>query len=360
MSASKNTKPHNKISGHKTHFYQHKWFIVTVVGLLSIILAIAIAFKVSPWPGALVIRTVFNRGGAKTLAQLEQKLPNYPVKVIADQAYRAHDSDARLDVYIPQSTAKTNQTLPVVIWTHGGAWLSGNKKDATPYYKRLADQGFVVVALNYSLAPNKTYPTAIHQINDAHAYIVANAQRLHINPNKIVLSGDSAGAQLSSQMAALITSPSYAKEVGIQPSLKPSQLAGVLLYCGIYKMDALAHPDDTLPKIVGWGDDVSVWAYSGQRSPEHSQVVKQMSPYYHVNKDFPATFITGGNADPLTNVQSKPLADKLTSLGVDVTPLFYAPNHQPALPHEYQFTVNADGERAFTAMVNFLKLKTAP
>ncbi len=342
----------------KTHFYQRKWFVVPVCSLVGLIIVLAIAFKVSPWPGALVIRTVFNNGGAKTLAQLQQKLPDYPVDVLHDQPYTSGEAATKLDVYMPRSVNKTEQVLPTVIWTHGGAWISGDKKDAAPYYKRLADQGFVVVSLNYSIAPDKAYPAAINQINNAYAYLQANAKRFHIDTTKFVLAGDSAGAQISSQMATIITSPSYAKEVGMQPNLRPSQLAAVVLYCGIYKMDALAHPDDTLPKIVGWGDDVAVWAYSGKRNPEHSAVVKQMSAYYHVTKDFPATFISGGNADPLTNVQSKPLADKLTGLGVHVTPLFYEPNHQPALPHEYQFTVDADGQRAFTATTNFLRLKT--
>jgi len=342
----------------KHHFYQQKWFVIPLCSIVGLIVIAAIAFKVSPWPGALVIRTVFNRGGAKTLAQLEQKLPDYPVHVIKDQPYKSGEAATKLDVYIPRNVAKTSQTLPTVIWTHGGAWISGDKKDAAPYYKRLADQGFVVVSLNYSIAPDKAYPAAVHQINDAYAYLQANAARFHIDTNKLVLAGDSAGSQISSQMATIITSPSYAKEVGMQPNVHPSQLAAVVLYCGIYKMDALAQPDDTLPKIVGWGDDVAVWAYSGKRNPEYSAVVKQMSAYYHVTKDFPSTFISGGNADPLTNAQSKPMADKLVSMGVDVVPLFYAPNHQPALPHEYQFTVNADGEKAFTAMVNFLRLKT--
>ena len=199
----------------------------------------------------------------------------------------------------------------------------------------------------------------MHQLNDAYSYLLGNAKTFHINPDKIFLAGDSAGSQLSSQMATIITNPDYAREVGVRPNLKPSQLTGVILYCGIYKMEGLVHPDDTLPKIVGWGDDVAVWAYSGKRDYQGDDpVIREMSPYYHVTKDFPAAFVSGGNADPLTNAQSKPLIDKLTTLGVDVTSLFYDENHQPALPHEYQFTFNNDGEQAFTKMVEFLRSKT--
>jgi acetyl esterase/lipase len=339
-------------------FYKKKPFLIGAYSLGLVILIVFLGFRFSPWPGALVVRTVFNKGGRDTLAAMEQKLPDYPVSVLKDQQYRLHDKAAKLDVYAPKSVSQNDQPLPLVIWTHGGAWLSGDKKDFAPYYERLASQGYIVAAVNYSLAPDKAYPTAVHQLNEAYLYLVTNAKTFHLDPNRIILAGDSAGAQLSSQMAALITSPAYAKEVGISPHLKPEQLAGVVLYCGIYKMEKLAHPDDTLPKVVGWGNDVAIWSYTGKRDYSNDPVVREMSPYYHVTKDFPAAFISGGNADALTDVQSKPLAQKLTSLGAGVTTLFYPKDHKPALEHEYQFTFNDDGEKAFAQMLEFIKAKT--
>lgn len=339
----------------KLPVYKRKWFVVLGV-VLSLIVAVLIAFRVSPWPGALVVRTVFNRGGGETLAAMEAALPSYPVKVLRDEAYRSNDKTARLDVYIPEF-ARLEQPLPVVVWTHGGAWLSGDKKDSAPYFSRMANEGFVVVAPNYSLAPNETYPHAVHQLNAAHAYIITNAARFNADPNKIILAGDSAGAQLSSQLAALVTNPVYAAEVGIDPALSPDQLRAVLLYCGIYKMDGLTHPDPTLPKIVGWGNDVAVWSYTGMRSAS-DELIREMSPYYHVTGAFPRAFISGGNGDALTDAQSKPLADKLSSLGVDVTRLFYSAGHEPSLPHEYQFTFNDDGEKAFEQTIEFLRIHT--
>jgi acetyl esterase/lipase len=342
----------------KTHesFYRKKTFLWITSGVFGLLLLIVLAFRVSPWPGALVIRTVFNRGGHKTLLAMQEALPDYQVSVVSNQRYRQNDKDALLDVYIPHTAQVASARLPIVIWTHGGAWLSGDKTDDGPYFERLASNGYVVISLNYSLAPGKHYPTAVHQINDAYAYVQANAARFYADPNKVVLAGDSAGAQLSSQMAALITSPSYAKEVGVQPTLRPAQLAGVVLYCGIYKMEGLATPNPALPKIVGWGDDVSVWAYAGTRD-RHSPLIRQMSAYYHVTKNFPATFISGGNGDPLTHDQSIPFAQKLSAQAVPVTTEFFPTDHSPSLPHEYQFTFNPDGEASFAAMTQFLRAR---
>ncbi|HSD56275.1 MAG TPA: alpha/beta hydrolase, partial [Candidatus Saccharimonadales bacterium] len=144
---------------------------------------------------------------------MEKALPDYPVAVEHDRQYRVGDKDALLDVYMPKDAVREHKSLPVVVWTHGGAWLSGDKTNDVPYFKRLANEGFVVVAINYSLAPGKTYPTAVHQLNAALRYVDTNVASFAGNPNQILLAGDSAGAQLSSQVAALTTSPEYAEEV---------------------------------------------------------------------------------------------------------------------------------------------------
>jgi acetyl esterase len=314
------------------------WLAGTVVGL-----------------SIVTLRATFNHSSQQALAALEKHAPRVPITTIANQQYRRGDHTALLDVYVPSSAQQTTQALPVLVWTHGGAWVSGDKTNDGPYFKLLAAQGIVVVSLNYTLAPEKSYPTQIFELNDAHAYIIAHANQFHINPNKIFLAGDSAGSQLTAQMDALITNPSYAKELGIQPSLQPSQLAGTALFCGIYQMKGLTEANPNMPKIISWGDDEVVWAFSGTRN-NASPIIRQMSPYYHVTKDFPATFISGGNGDPLTNKQSVPLAGRLKTLRVPVTTLFYSADHQPSLPHEYQFNLDTDdGQQALTQLTQFIR-----
>ena len=80
-----------------------------------------------------------------------------------------------------------------------------------------------------------------------------------------------------------------------------------------------------------------------------------MSTIEYVTADFPTTWISGGNGDPLTNSQSKPLAKKLAGLGVEVTSVFYPEDESPALPHEYQFHLNfAKARSALQSTVDFL------
>lgn len=310
--------------------------------------------RLSPWPGAMVVRWVFeNNSGAKAQHDVLQKHNPSDVTTIKDQQYQIGDSNSLLDVHMPENLSP-DQMLPVIVWTHGGAWLSGSKDNAEPYFRLLAKQGFVVVAPNYSLAPDYIYPTAIDQLNVAHQYILDNSERFHADTSRIFLAGDSAGSQLTSQLSAIITNPEYAAEVEIAPSLTPNQLKGVLLNCGVYDMNAIVHPSDPVPKILGWGNDVTVWAYSGTRDFS-DPVIRQMSPLYHVTSSFPPAFITGGNDDPLTDAQSKPFNEKLTQLGVPTSTLFYSVDHQPELPHEYQFNLDLqDAQNAFDQMVQFV------
>ncbi|GAB2654492.1 alpha/beta hydrolase [Prescottella soli] len=327
----------------------------TLAGLLGIVLVGVVAFVSSPWPGAMLVRTVFDRGAQKTTDALRKHAPD-GVASIPDQQYRDGDDDAFLDVHFPETVADTTHTLPTVIWTHGGAWISGHRTDYAAYYQLLADADFTVVSLDYSLGPERTYPTAVEQLRDAHAYVLANAERLHVDSNRIVLAGDSAGAQLSSQLAAIATDPGYARAVGIESALRPEQLRGVVLNCGIYEITEMVGG----PGIVGWGADKSLWAYTGTKDLTNSPAVAQMSTLRHVTENFPPTYISGGNADPLTDKQSKALAAKLTGLGVDVTTLFYPDDHQPPLEHEYQFDLdNADGMNALAQTIDFLRKQTS-
>lgn len=332
-------------------FYRKRLVLLPIVIIVGVALVAVLAVNVSPWPGAMVIRSVFNDGAADTKAAMEKHAPQGAAS-ITDEQYRPGDDDALLDVYFPEGT---DAQLPTVVWTHGGAWLSGSKEDAAPYFELIAAEGYTVVSLGYSLAPEKTYPTAVHQINDALAYIQVNAERLHIDPTRIVMAGDSAGAQLTSQIAAIITNPDYAASLGITPSLTPEQLRGVVLACGIYDMRVFLERGDMIHGgILGWGVETTAWAYTGKRSHD-STALAEMSTIDHITNDYPPAFITGGNADPLTDAQSKPLADKLDRLGVETVTLFYPADHEPKLAHEYQFDLDTDdGKRALHKILAFI------
>lgn len=323
----------------------------------------------------MVIRAVFQSNAAKVKTVMEEYAPKSGVDSVLNVTY-AETPDSQLDVFYPTGTDKP---LGTIIWTHGGAWVSGSKDNDTPYFQILASHGYTVIGLNYGYGPEHTYPYAVYQLNDALAFIVKNAETYHVDPTKLIMAGDSAGAQLTAQLAAAITDPTYATVISslpntnihtLTPAITPEQLRGVILNCGIYDMAAMiASPDQSntassteswVTKLLVWGNDTSLWAYTGTRDLQNSVALSQMSSINYVTSKFPATYISGGNADPLTDAQSKPMAAKLTALGVSVDSLFWPATETPPLPHEYQFKLNlAAAQTALTRTLAFVAARFA-
>lgn len=323
-----------------------KWLGISIGCIAAVAGLIWVAFQVSPWPNALLIRQAFGKNDAKVGAALQKYVPNN-ITQVQNQHYKNDDGDAYLDVFYPNGTTKP---LPTVVWVHGGAWVAGNKDGVDNYMAILAAHGFTTVSVNYTLAPEKQYPTPILQLNDALNYIQQNATRLNIDASHIALAGDSAGSQIVAQMANIITSPSYATQIGIQPTLPAANLKAMLLNCGAYD---LALPDYNGP--FGKFLHTVLWAYSGTQDFLHDPKLATASVANYLTSQFPPSFITAGNVDPLLS-QSTELAQRLQKLGVPTSTLFYAADHQPQLNHEYQFDLdNNDGQNALQHMVDFLK-----
>ncbi|MBT9473354.1 MAG: alpha/beta hydrolase [Phenylobacterium sp.] len=316
------------------------------------VLVVVAAVYVTPWPGALLIRHVFEKGSADASAALEKHVP---AQVTSELGLRYDPADpvALLDIYRP---AIVGEALPpTIVWIHGGGYVSGRRGDMANYLKVLAGQGFTTVAIDYSIAPRATYPTPVRQANAALAYLTAEAQALKIDPSRLILAGDSAGAQIAAQMANIIASPVYARAVGISPAVGPEQIRGVLLFCGPYDVELVNFDGPFAPFLSN-----VLWSYSGSRNFRDHPEFSRMSVTNHVTAAFPPAFISVGDADPL-EAQSRALAKVLQARGVAVETLFFPQGHQPALGHEYQFNIDQEpGQQALARSAAFVRRVASP
>lgn len=322
--------------------------LLRILGIAAGVLAMLfIAVEASPWPSALLIRYAFETDARRVDQALAGQVPG-GVTTLLNQHYDAADPDARLDVFFPAAAEAQGTPLLTVVWIHGGGWLSGSKDYIANYARILAADGYTVVGVDYSIAPGKTYPTPLRQLTAALSYLKQHAARLHVDPQRFVLAGDSAGAQIAAQLANAVTSADYARELALIPALKPSQLLGVLLYCGPYDLRPAKG------SLVGaWFSRTALWSYGGTRNLADPRLAP-LSVLNYVTARFPASFISAGNADPLVG-QSQALARRLSALGVKVETLFFPDDYQPEQPHEYQFNLgSAEGQRALKASLQFL------
>ncbi len=318
-----------------------KW----VLGLVVLLGLGAASFLISPWPGVLIIRAIFNHGAATASDRLRDMVPSAVTTTTAN--YDPGDTSAVLDIYrLPEGKSD----LPVVVWIHGGGFVSGRRADVANYLKVLAGRGMTVVNVDYTIAPEARYPSPIQQVTTALGYLVEAQEHLGLDASRIVLAGDSAGAQIAAQTAAVLSNPEYAGLVGIPLDIPPTRFAGALLFCGVYDIRELG-PDGG---FLGWFVHTAGWAYSGSRNWREDDDFGSINFLPYLTPAFPPAFISAGNADPL-EPQSVALADALERQGTAVARLFFPADYQPALGHEYQFDLTTDaGILAFEKAVEWL------
>ncbi|GAA5020315.1 alpha/beta hydrolase [Terrabacter aeriphilus] len=319
------------------------------LGSAAAVGALVVTVRTTPWPSALLIRAVFDRGAARASAALEKHVPGDLVEVV-DEAYDIASPDGRLDVFRPSR----REPLPTVVWVHGGAFVSGSKNDVANYLRVLAGRGFTTVGVDYSIAPGARYPRPVEQVAAALDHLVDHADRLGVDPGRIVLAGDSAGAQIAAQVALAVTDTAYARDVGIEVDLPSSSLKGLVLFCGAFDL-TLAHGST---RLGSWLVDTAIWSYLGSSRRHDDRTTEQGSIPVHVTPSFPPAFVSAGNGDPLLPHTSA-LVEALDRHGVDHDTLLFDETHEPRLGHEFQFDIDsADGRQALDRAVAFVERVT--
>lgn len=233
--------------------------------------------------------------------------------------------DVTLDLYRPGTG---DGPFPTVVWAHGGGYVTGRRTLAEHLATALAAEGFVVAALGYALPPFALYPVPVVQTLGVARWVAEGGAGAAADGSRLVLAGDSAGAQIAGQAAALVTNPRLARDMGVDPGLAAERLRAVLLCCGL--LDPGALPYSLRPFVRGL-----LAAYLGPDRVRSRSVLAQMSLSRYATAAFPPTFVTAGNGDPLRR-QSYRVTRALTSRGVHVDTLFWH-GRVPPVPHEYQF-----------------------
>jgi acetyl esterase/lipase len=161
------------------------------------------------------------------------------------------------DLYLPKGRDKA----PVVIAVHGGGWQIGNPKFYQHWGPHLAKNGYAVFAVSYRLSKPgaKTFPGAVYDVKSAIQFVRANAAQLGVDPDRIALMGDSAGAHLVSLTALAGEEPLFSSEYRSDPhAATPANVKAVVGFYGVYDMqaqwlhDQIARPRDQITeKFLG-------------------------------------------------------------------------------------------------------------
>ena len=130
---------------------------------------------------------------------------NVPENILFESAIEyANPDNQHLQVNIARPK-NSDRLLPCVLCIHGGGFRAGNRDSYNPLLIKLAGQGYVAVATSYRLAPKYQFPAAIFDVKAAVRWLKANASVYQIDPDRIGVTGDSAGGHLASFWVSLQT-----------------------------------------------------------------------------------------------------------------------------------------------------------
>jgi triacylglycerol lipase len=235
------------------------------------------------------------------------------VKVKANQRYSDAQGKAGLcDVYTP-AVEPPQDGHPAVVVVHGGAWISGDKWTLEGYSRLLAKNGFVVVTINYRLAPQHKFPAQVDDVRDALVWTAKHAEQLSIDVSRLGMFGYSAGGHLSTLVSMLADEPLQVQRSASEwtpndPRWK--QLPKVQAVC------AGGPPCEfrNLPM-----DNTALAYFLGGSRREKPDVYELASPTAHASPGDPITQIIHGESDLLVPIlSSRALEDALKRVDVEV------------------------------------------
>lgn len=139
-----------------------------------------------------------------------------------------------LDTYVPgdevPSPTGEPSSRPAIVLVHGGGWVTGTRTANHPVAVGLAALGWIAVTVDYRLAPDHRHPAAAEDVRAALGWVHDRAGPLGIDPDRVVLGGDSAGGHLSGLVALSDDRPPVAAWVSWSGAYDfttlPQQLAG--------------------------------------------------------------------------------------------------------------------------------------
>ena len=318
-----------------------RWWMIVLLVLVLIVLVVKFVSARTTLLQRVFIRLICaGNAGVKppNYEAVLAKIDTLGTDVLYDSAFE----NGMLDVY----AAKGGDALPLIVYAHGGYYVGDDKADFMYYCQTLASKGYVVANINYQLAPEGQYPTQMLQVNEAIRFLLAHAAEYRIDPAKIFIGGDSAGAHLSSQMGLYYTNPAFQARIGGEPAIAKEQLRGVILHCGYYNIDTLRATG--FPMIAD-----SVWMMTGEKHYEGTEAAKSMNTVAWVTADYPATFIDCGDKDSFIT-QAQEMIEAVEAQGVAVVSFLPTTTGFP-LMHEFQVRLNmAEAQAALEELAGFL------
>ncbi len=221
----------------------------------------------------------------------EKASPSASVKSEVDIAYTDGNDRQKLDLYLPEKRG-----FATVVFTYGGGWHAGSRKNLAVVGKRLSGLGFGCAVLDHRLSPKDKFPAQIEDVAAAFAWVKGHIAEKGGDAKQVFAMGHSSGAHLSMLLA---TDGKYLAK----HKLAPADIAGVI---------GLSPIVDLVPRDDGKGfGNVLMTNPNGEVFSRDQAIMKDASPINHIDKALPRSLLIVGDKDfPMLEGDARAFADK--------------------------------------------------
>jgi acetyl esterase/lipase len=231
----------------------------------------------------------------------------------------------RLDLYLPPEATRP---APVVLWTHGSAWMAENGRDGADLIAaHLNPRGFAVAGVAIRSSANARFPAQLYDVKAAIRWLRLHAREYALDPQRFGIVGDSSGGWTAAMAGVTGDVPELEGDVGLAgPSSSVQAMVPLYPPTDFLRMDA--HMPDhgvVFNQMMGLEH-----GHADPRSPEsllvggpirtHADAVRRASPLTYAGRESPPCLLIHGQQDPLVPYnQSELLYAALSAAGADVT-----------------------------------------
>lgn len=182
---------------------------------------------------------------------------------------------------------RPNEKRPVILMCPGGGYEMTSDREAEPMAMQFLAMGYHVAVLRYSVCPVR-YPAALLQVAESVLYLKEHADEYHIDPEKIVVQGCSAGGHLAANYGIAWNSPFLTKRMGMENDPEKLRVAGLLLCYPVITSGEKAH-EESFRNLLG---------------EQYEEKKEELSLENQVTPDTPPTFLWHTATDETVPVEN--------------------------------------------------------
>jgi len=229
---------------------------------------------------------------------------------------KSDDCELKLDLALPEGDGP----FPAIVFIHGGGWYQGSRQGYRDQILEAARRGYVAATISYRLmkfdadqkettTAEPIFPAQIHDAKAAIRWLRAIAAKYHVDPDRIGVTGGSAGGHLS--LLVGLTDKDSGLEGDGGNGEQSSRVQAVVNFFGPTEM-ASCHDTSIVPWIFR--------LFMGGTPTEVAQIYKAASPVTYVSKDDPPVLTLHGDKDTLVPIaQATQLDERMKAAGASHT-----------------------------------------